>query len=96
MIDGIIEGSSEKLVGRLVFKTETSSVLRAMAVAGHGVAWLTESVANEVHGELCRLGSDEWSARLDIVAFRDKNARLPTLDHLWAQLCDKAVGSGGA
>ncbi|MBQ1563218.1 LysR family transcriptional regulator [Caulobacter sp.] len=85
-VETIIANAPHRMPGRVVFKAETSAVLRAMAVAGHGVAWLPECVAREAPpGALRRLDAGEWSARLDIVAYRDRQARIPLLDRLWSQ-----------
>ena len=92
VIDTIIENAPQKLFGRTVLKTETPSVLRAMAVAGHGVAWLTDCLANEMPGALRRVDSGSWTADLEIVAWRDKNASFPALDRLWAELCSDTSG----
>ncbi|MGH1559703.1 LysR substrate-binding domain-containing protein [Caulobacter segnis] len=90
VVDAIIEGGPQKLVGRVALKAETSSVLRAMAVAGHGVAWLPECVAAETApGALERLDEGEWSASLDIVACRARSVGFPALDRLWTFLANR-------
>lgn len=90
--EGIIHGAPQKLIGRVVMRAETSSVLRAMAVAGHGVAWLPGSVADEApQGSLQRVGFKEWSAPMDIVAYRDKNVAFPALDRLWKLFLARSI-----
>ena len=93
VVDTIIENAPQKLFGRTVLRTETPSVLRSMAVAGHGVAWLTDCLANEMPGALRRVDSNSWTANLEIVAWRDKAVSFPALDKLWAQLgSDASIG----
>ncbi len=87
VVERIIEEAPHKLAGRVAFKAETSSVLRAMAIAGHGVAWLPESAAREAPAcALQRVGREGWSATLDIVAYRDKRAGFAALERLWSLL----------
>lgn len=87
IVNTIIEGAPQSLFGRTVMKAETSSVLRAMAVAGHGIAWLPECVAKEAPpGALQRVDSGGWSANLGIVAYRNSRAEFPALEHLWSHL----------
>jgi LysR family transcriptional regulator, hypochlorite-specific transcription factor HypT len=87
VVNMIIEKAPQKLLGRIVLRAETSSVLRAMAVAGHGIAWLPECVAKEAPPDtLKRVDSGNWSANLKIVAYRDSHAEFPALDRLWALL----------
>lgn len=87
VVETIIEAAPQKLIGRIAFEAETSSVLRAMAIAGHGVAWLPECVANEAApGALRRIEANGWNAKLNIVAYRDKHAGSAALERLWALL----------
>ena len=90
VVDTIIENAPQKLFGRTVLKTETPSVLRSMAIAGHGIAWLTDCLVDEMPGALRRVDSGGWSANLEIVAWRDKSASFPALDQLWTQLHSEA------
>lgn len=87
VVDAILEDAPHKLIGRVALKAETSSVLRAMAVAGHGVAWLPECVAREAPpGALESVDPGGWSTTLEIVAYRDRNTTFPALDRLWSRL----------
>lgn len=86
-VDAIIEKAPQKLVGRVILETETAEGLEAMAVAGHGVAWLPECVAKRApSGVLMRVDSNEWSTSLGLVAYRDKHTGSAALERLWALL----------
>ena len=87
VVDSILAAGPEKLTTTMAFEAETSAVLRAMAIAGHGVAWLPECVAREAPaGALRPLQSSGWSAALNVVAYRDRSAGSPALERLWAAL----------
>lgn len=84
-LDIIIENAPQELIGEVIFETESASVLRAMAIADHGVAWLPGGVANDAPlGVLRRIAAQGWGADLKVVAYRDKQAAMPRLDRLWA------------
>lgn len=91
-VDAIIEKAAQKLVGRVIMETETAEGLEAMAVAGHGVAWLPECVAKRAPaGVLTRVDSNEWSTSLGLVAYRDKQTRSAALERLWTLLSSGKV-----
>jgi LysR family transcriptional regulator, hypochlorite-specific transcription factor HypT len=82
--NAVVENAPDKLVGRIDFETESASVLRSMAMAGHGVAWLPECVAKEAPpGTLHRINATGWSIDLTIAAYRDKQVAFPALTRLW-------------
>ena len=83
----VVENAPDKLAGTIVFETESASVLRAMATAGHGVAWLPECVAKEApFGTLHRITAPGWSVDLRIAAYRDRQVAFPALTRLWGLL----------
>ena len=87
VVDAIQEDAHHPLLGQVVLEGESTSVLRALAIAGHGVAWLPVGVANEAPpGALRRLEVAGWTLGLKIVAYRDKSAAFPALAELWELL----------
>lgn len=97
VVDTILEDAPQRLFGRTVLKTQTPAVLRGMAVAGHGVAWLTACQAAEAApGALRQIGGGAWTAHLDIVAYRDRASGHPALERLWAYLSRFATDGGTA
>jgi DNA-binding transcriptional LysR family regulator len=47
MVELVIECAPQRLIGRTMFESDMASVLRNMAVLGHGVAWLPGCIAAE-------------------------------------------------
>lgn len=87
IVDDILEGTAQASRGHVVFEAESTTVLRAMAVAGHGIAWLPGGVAEEAPtGALRRVEYGVPVARLKIVAHRDRSANFPALTRLWELL----------
>ena len=89
--NAIMEEAEDQPKGTAAFETESASVLRTMAIAGHGVAWLPECVASSApSGTLERIRRAGWSTDLEVVAYRDRQAVNPTLNQLWRLLSDMA------
>ncbi|HEX4241763.1 MAG TPA: LysR family transcriptional regulator [Steroidobacteraceae bacterium] len=84
MVDALIECAPQRMYGRCVFESDMASVLRNMAVMGHGVAWLPDCTAEETApGALERLELAGWSQPLSIVAYRDRHRRQAATERLW-------------
>lgn len=62
--------------------------LAAMARAGHGIAWVPESLAADdlARGRLRRAGSHEWDIPFGISIYRSAERRRPRVDAIWARL----------
>jgi DNA-binding transcriptional LysR family regulator len=86
MVDLIVEAAQEPLIGRRLIESDMADVLRDMAIAGHGVAWLPECTAAAAGQKLVAIGGDSWSMPLSVVAYRDSRNRKPALHRLWAGL----------
>ncbi|GGX97191.1 LysR family transcriptional regulator [Massilia dura] len=67
------------------YESDLAELLKTMALAGRGLAWLPEScIASELgEGKLVRSGGEQWTMRLEIRLFRAINHRKPMLDKLW-------------
>jgi DNA-binding transcriptional LysR family regulator len=68
-----------------IYESDLAELLKTMALAGHGLAWLPESsIARELaEGKLVRAGGDEWTVTLEIRLFRAYANTSPGLNALW-------------
>lgn len=60
-----------------------AEILKAMVLAGHGIAWLPESLIRRdlASGQLCDLGAD---VRMEIRMYRSADRTRPSVNQLWA------------
>ncbi len=87
LVDLIVDGAGGIPHSRTVLESDMSDVLRDMAIAGHGVAWLAEStVAAGPRDALIPIGGAKWSMPLSVMAFRDRENRNPVVARFWALL----------
>jgi LysR family transcriptional regulator, hypochlorite-specific transcription factor HypT len=87
LVDLIIETAGGIGKHIRVMETDMSDILRDMAMAGHGIAWLPESTARRCPpGALVPLGDDLWSLPLSIVALKDRKLEKPAVVRLWSVL----------
>ncbi len=85
LVDLVIDGAGGIPHSRTVLESDMSDVLRDMAIAGHGVAWLPEStVAAGPKDALVAIGGAKWSMPLSVMAFRDRENRNPLVARLWS------------
>lgn len=84
LVELIFEGAPFKLIGRRVIESDMTDVLRDMALAGHGVAWLpTSAVARLPKDSLIPIDDGSFSLPIQTTAFRSKiDARL-AVTRLW-------------
>ncbi len=75
-----------------VYESDMAELLKVMALAGHGLAWLPESsiVRELAEGKLVRVGSEQWAMTLEIRLFRAIDNKKPVLDALWRGLKEAA------
>ncbi len=87
LVDLVIETAGGIAHGRRIVESDMSDILRDMAIAGHGIAWLPEStVATGPRDVLVPIGGARWSMPLSIMAFRDRANTNPAVSRLWALL----------
>jgi LysR family transcriptional regulator, hypochlorite-specific transcription factor HypT len=87
LVDLIIETAGGIGKHTRIIETDMSDILRDMAMAGHGIAWLPESTARRCPpGALVPLGDDLWSLPLSIVALKDRKLEKPAVARLWSVL----------
>lgn len=86
MVDLILD-SKPKLRRTRNATSSMSGVLKEMAVAGHGIAWLPESlVTPDCADKLSVVGDPSWSMSLSIMAYRDRTKNKAALHRLWGQI----------
>lgn len=68
-----------------VYENGMSANLKAMTLAGGGVAWLPLSLVHEElsNGSLVRAGSSDWEIKLAIRLYRQPVLRNPQAEQLW-------------
>lgn len=87
LVDLIIENAGGLPNGHRVIENDMADVLRDMAIAGHGIAWLTEStVAAGPADSLVPIGGARWSMPLSVMAFRDRANPNVAVARLWSLL----------
>ncbi len=71
-----------------LYESDMAELLKHMALAGHGLAWLPESciVRELAEGRLVHAGSDQWALVLEIRLYRALDNRKPMLTELWRTL----------
>lgn len=71
-----------------IYESDMAELLKKMALAGHGLAWLPESsiVEELAEGRLIRAGGDQWILTLEIRLFRAIGNQKPALRRLWEAL----------
>lgn len=69
----------------IVFTAHNALLLRSMALAGRGVAWLpTSLIAGELaSGALVRAGDERWEVPVEIRLYRQNAEMAPTAEDLW-------------
>lgn len=94
LVDLALEAAPERLIGQRVLESDMADVLRDMALAGYGVAWLPRSTVDAGAGDrLVPLGGSEWTLPLSVIAFRERGNERPALNRLWAKLAKRMDGS---
>ncbi len=87
LVDAIIDSAPAPLASIPVMESDMADVLREMALAGHGVAWLPDSGITPASAErLTPVGGDGWGMDISIVAYCDRTNRRTALQRLWAGL----------
>jgi DNA-binding transcriptional LysR family regulator len=87
MVDLILEARSSKIRRVRNGMSDMSEVLRELAVAGHGIAWIPESLIDPIRAEKLRVVGDEsWSMQLSIMAYRDRSRDKAAVHRLWTQI----------
>lgn len=88
MVELILERAPTPCALATRFETDMAEGLKAMALEGHGVAFLPDSaVARELpQGQLAVAGDEAWSLQMEVRVYRDARRELPALDDIWQSL----------
>jgi len=87
LVDMVIERAGGISQRSVVLENDMAEVLANMAAAGHGVAWLPQSMVEaRADSTLRPVGNEAWSIPLSIVATRDAGNTKPALTRLWTRI----------
>ena len=92
VVDMILLNSPQPYYLEHCYQSQMSEALKAMVVAGNGIAWLPEKcVARELEDKKIALaGSEKWGTQLEIRIFRSSENRRPVVDKLWEFLRERS------
>lgn len=84
LVQHVIENAEEELHSRVVIESDMSDVLRSMAEASFGIAWLPDCTVRSIpEGRLVPVGGERWSTPISIVAYRERTNDKPAVRRLW-------------
>ena len=88
LVDIILESARTPHYLRRRYETEMAEALKAMAIEGHGIAWLPDSAVNGANRtrSLALAGDEIWFGEMEIRLYRDRTQSKPLLDRLWEYL----------
>jgi DNA-binding transcriptional LysR family regulator len=88
MVNFIFSTRSEPPSLDLCYESAHAPALKAMALAGHGVVWLPNSLVQPEldSGQLAMAGCDDWSLEIDIVAYRAIRGSSKEIERVWSHL----------
>ena len=90
-----IEAAPTRLHGTTHAECEMADVLRGLAIAGQGVAWLPDCALRPGDEALLEpLGNGAWSETVAIIAVRDRAEPRPALQRLWSTLATPPATQG--
>ena len=95
VVDMILLNSPQPYFLEHCYQSQMSEALKAMVVAGNGIAWLPEKcVSRELRDKkIAVAGSSKWSTQLEIRIFRSSENRRPVVDKLWDFLLERSTRS---
>lgn len=75
------------------YESDMAELVKKMAVAGEGIAWLPRSaVAAELaEGQLVQAGTADWCLELELRVYRDASVRNPLVSTLWEGLSESSA-----
>lgn len=77
-----------------VYENAMASGLKAMALEGHGVAWIPESLMSQElrSGALVAAGDADWSLATDIRLYRNRTRSRAAIEDFWSALTEECDG----
>ncbi len=90
MVDTILDRAKKPTHLRLHYESDMAESLKAMLLAGHGLAFLPASavVRELARGELVAAGDSTWSLEMEVRLYRDRANKRPELARLWQHLLE--------
>ncbi len=96
LVDAILDAAPAPLAATRVIDSDMADVLREMALAGHGIAWLPDSsLTGETRRHLIPVAGAGWTMDLGIRAYCDRSNSSVGLQRLW-QVLKAAAGEAEA
>ncbi|HTH59502.1 MAG TPA: LysR substrate-binding domain-containing protein [Paraburkholderia sp.] len=97
MVDSIVLSQTDAPTFDVVYESALAAALKAMAVAGHGVAWMPYLMVRQEleRGELVQAGSNRWIGEIEIRAYRTRTTESQEIERLWAFLSGKEPAESG-
>ena len=82
----------------IVFTAHNAFLLKTMAMAGRGIAWLPASLVNGeiASGQLVPAGDAAWSVSVDIRLYRQNAEIAPTAEALWRVVSERGENKAHA
>lgn len=98
MVDTILDRAGQPAHLALHYESDMAESLKAMLLAGHGLAFLPASaVTRELErGELSVAGDARWTLEMEVRLYRDRANTRPELLRLWAHLTADVASADGA
>ncbi len=98
MVDTLLDRATHPAHLALQYESDMAESLKAMLLAGHGLAFLPASaVSREVErGEVVVAGGPEWSLDMEVRLYRDRANIRPELLRLWQHLAAQGEGADSA
>jgi LysR family transcriptional regulator, hypochlorite-specific transcription factor HypT len=77
------------------YETDMAEGLKAMALEGHGIAFLPESAVRRQAGQhqLMIVGGERWSLEIEIRIYRERRNAKPAVERLWAYMAQRHGGN---
>lgn len=88
MVNSIFSSNADVPPLDLCYESAHAAALKAMAVGGHGVAWLPYSLVKPEleRGQLAVAGSANWTLGINIVAYRAIRGSSREIERVWTHL----------
>ena len=87
-VEQLLQNTSPRCHLAPCYENSMAEALRAMAVQGHGLAWLPQmSIRNDLRaGRLARAGGEQWDIPMEIRLYRSGVAGSPQVEAIWERV----------
>ena len=85
VFEWLAQNGPRRLEFHPVFESDRPEAIKGMALAGHGVGWLPESLVTDElrYGHLSIAGGEEWTTACEIRLYRATQNRVPDAERVW-------------